>query len=250
MNLEFNNIGGATCVLRIDSIIKIGIDPILSPKGSKYNFKLFTSERIKDPVYEEETFKNINIWLLTHNHEDHIDKHGLEVIDDNALVIINKNCTELLKDKKTKVLVWDEIHCANILGYEIKITSIPAYHGNNFIMRNIVGKVNGYFIEIKNKGDKKTIYFTSDTVYHNDVVKKVNEEVDLMVVNMGEVMNGKFGGPLTMTVSMLKEIEAEIKPKLTYPIHINDFSHYKTEEKELLDNGYNVIKTGKWITVV
>lgn len=35
-------------------------------------------------------FNNINIWLLTHNHEDHIDEQGLELIDDNALVIINK----------------------------------------------------------------------------------------------------------------------------------------------------------------
>ncbi len=172
------------------------------------------------------------------------------MIDEKALVVMNKDCIELLKGKKAKLLEWGEIHCANIGEYEIKIVAIPAYHGNNFIMRNIVGKVNGYFIEINNKGEKKTIYLTSDTVYHKDVIKNINQEIDLMIANMGEVSSEKFGGPLTMSVSMLKKMEEEIKPKSIYPIHINDYSHYETREKDLLNAGYTLIERGKWIVVV
>lgn len=250
MQIEFNNIGGATCIIRIDSSLKIAIDPTLEPKGSKLVFKSFKSERIKGPVYTQEMFNDIDIWLLTHHHADHIDDLGLQMIDGNALVITNRDCIDLLKNRNIKVLHWNETWPTKIGDYQIKIVAIPAYHGNNIIMRNIVGKVNGYLVEVKTSDEKKVIYFTSDTVYHANIVKSINQPVDLMIANMGAVGDGKFGGPLTMSVPMLKKIEEILRPKQIYPVHIDDFSHYKTKEQDLLDEGYLVSARGKWIRVL
>ena len=37
--------------------------------------------------------------------------------------------------------------------------------------------------------------------------------------------------------------------KRVIPIHFNDFSHYETQEIELINGGYEVIERGKWLEV-
>ncbi len=71
MKIEMNYVGIAKFTLKIDKKFKIGIDPSLLPSKD-------VEKRLIDPAYEKNTFENINLWLLTHSHWDHIDKMGIE----------------------------------------------------------------------------------------------------------------------------------------------------------------------------
>ena len=97
MKLELNVVGGATWVLNVDNKFKIACDPVLAPIGTEYSFKFFKSERIKAPIYDDSTFENVKIWLVTHNHADHIDEWGIKRIIKGDFVVCNKNSDKLLK---------------------------------------------------------------------------------------------------------------------------------------------------------
>lgn len=83
-----NWIGGATFILSIGNL-NIAVDPVLCQKGTVQDYFWFKSERIEQPVYSEGDFENIDLWLITHNHEDHLDSIGLSKISSSSKVICN-----------------------------------------------------------------------------------------------------------------------------------------------------------------
>ena len=251
MNIKFLHVGVATCILDIDGKVKIGIDPALAPLNHKIVFKTFDSVRIKSPKYQETTFKDIDIWLITHPHEDHIDSFGKEVISSVSTVICDNNTknSTILNDKKLNILQWGEDYLFSKADYSIKITAIPAYHGNSWISRTLVGKVNGYLLEISDSFCKKYIYFTGDTVYHKNILQRLPNKIDILIANLGNVRSENLGGPLTMNLEMLNFFIRNLNPDKVIPIHIDDFSHYETSRIDVQQAGIAVIPVGKWITL-
>lgn len=250
MNIKLFHVGASTCVLDFEGMIKVGIDPSLSPLNHKLAFKSFNSSRLKAPKYDNSTFENIDIWLITHPHEDHIDSFGEKIISSSTIISDKKTKkSTILNNKKINVLNWGEDYIFEKADYSIKITAIPAYHGNSWIKRTLVGKVNGYLLEITNGTRKKTIYFTSDTVYHKNVIYWLPTEIDILVANLGNVQNKSIGGPLTMNLKMLNLFIKKLNPQKVIPIHIDDFSHYNTSASEVEKAGFSISPLGTWITL-
>lgn len=254
MNVKFFHVGGACFVLEIDEKIKIACDPFLSPAGTAYDFKAFSSTRIKPPLYDSSVFDDVKIWMVTHGHADHIDEIGVSKIHEDSIVVTCKNAVDILSTKNLThlwVVDWDDTREISIGQYKISIKVIPAFHGNSLIMRNLVGKVNGYYLVISNGTERKTIYITSDTVYHDKVLKPLeNENIDILIANLGEVKKNMNGGPLTMSVSMLKQMISKISPRTVIPIHYDDFTHYETSKDEIEINGFKVFEQGIWIPLM
>lgn len=254
MNIKFFHVGGACFVLDIDEKIKFACDPFLKPDGTKYNFKLFSSTRVKPPIYDESVFNDIKIWMITHGHADHIDEIGVSKIQEDSVVITCKNALHILSSKKLSslwVLDWNDTREISMGQYKVSIKVIPAFHGNSLIMRTFVGKVNGYYITISHGIEKKTIYVTSDTVYHAKVLKPLeNEKIDILIANLGEVRKDMNGGPLTMSVPMLKQMVNKISPKVVVPVHYDDFTHYETSKDEIERHGLKVLEQGAWISLM
>lgn len=248
MDLELNIVGGATWILNVDNIFKIGCDPVLAPRGTEYNFKFFKSKRVKGPVYDDSTFENVQIWLITHEHTDHLDEHGIKKICNKNHIICNRNSQKLLKSGQINdftTLNWHESHIIKIHDYVVNIQAIPAYHGNNYLTRKLAGQVNGYIIKINDGRVEKSIYATSDTVFDENIIKYFEKQnTDVLIANMGEVRSNKWGGPLTMNISMLEMFKKYIKPKHVIPVHIDDFSHYETNVETLQTNKIKVHDAG------
>jgi len=95
MQTLFNWPGGATFVLTIGNL-KIACDPVLCSKGTVQDFFWFKSERLEQPVYSEDTFRDVDLWLITHKHLDHLDDKGLEQIKPKTKVICNPNSAPIL----------------------------------------------------------------------------------------------------------------------------------------------------------
>lgn len=251
MQLELNIVGGATWVLNVNNKFKIACDPVLAPIGTEYNFKFFKSKRIKAPIYDDSTFDNVKIWMITHGHADHIDERGIKKILKEDYVVCNKNSQELLKTAKNENIItlnWHESQIIKINDFVIKIQAIPAFHGKNYLTSVLAGKVNGYLLTIDNGKVKKTIYVTSDTVFDKRIIKSLeNQNIDVLIANMGEVKSKMWGGPLTMDISMLNMFIKNITPKKVIPVHIDDFSHYETPVEMLKENGIELIENGHFI---
>lgn len=255
MELNFNLVGSATWVMEIDNKFKIGCDPALAKAGTKYIYKGLKTSRVKAPVYDNHTFDNVKLWVVTHGHFDHIDKEGLQVIENSSKVVSHKNAAKLLNKKEniaTTYLNWHEKKSFIINGYIIEIEAIPAIHGMNLLAKVLMGDVNGYLITIDKGIERKTIYVTSDAVYSEDIVKALEgRKVDILIANLGQAKSRMIGGPFTMNIDMLNKFIIALSPKVVLPIHTNDFAHFETTKADLdrvikkhsvaiLENGENI----------
>lgn len=242
MNIDFNFIGCACFTLEIDGKLKIGCDPALAPKGTDYSSGNFQSIKQKDPVYSKKTFKNIDLWVLTHAHFDHLDEKGVSVIEKGANVISSEKCRELLEERddlKISFIDWYEVQKISIDKYCVEIAAVPALHGGNAIIRKAMGKVNGYILKISNDIETKTIYITGDTVYRRKVIKLPREHgIDILIAFTGAAKVGMPGDPITLDIPSLNKMIKCLKPKKTVAVHIDDFTHFSISREQLKGIAY------------
>ncbi|MFZ4522735.1 MAG: MBL fold metallo-hydrolase [Bacteroidales bacterium] len=250
MELIFNWIGGATFVLSIGDL-NIACDPVLCEKGTVQDFFWFKSQRIQQPVYSENDFENIDLWLITHNHEDHLDRIGISKISESAEIVCNKKSSEILQENgrnNLNILNWKQIKVIFLKGYRIEIKAIPAIHGVNPLSALFAGKVNGYYLTISRGKSKTRIYITGDTVVKNRIIKSIDrKQIDLLIPNMGAAKQGSWIMTLTLNSEMLKKMILKLNPKVVIPVHYGAFEHYKEPVefiKQINDNRIMIVEVG------
>jgi len=250
MNFIFYWVGGATFILSIGNL-KIAVDPVLCEKGTVQDYFWFKSKRIEEPVYNTKQFEDVDLWLITHNHEDHLDSLGLSVISPNSKVITNKNSLKKLNQSKAKditVLKRNQEITFSLKGYKISILAIPAIHGVVPYSSIAAGKGNGYYLTISKNGLSKSIYITGDTVYKRRVVKPLlNKKIDLLIPNMGAAGKGTWTMNLTLNAKMLSKMMAKLNPNKVIPVHFGTFKHYNESiemVKKLNDKRISILTPG------
>jgi L-ascorbate metabolism protein UlaG (beta-lactamase superfamily) len=260
MNISFKWIGGATWVLHIDNI-KIACDPVLCPEGSIQDYKYFKTKRLNNPVYDESDFSDVNLWLLTHNHEDHIDKYGLKMIHKDSTIISHKSLNAIIKKEiygNIRFLGWNEETDVLIDGINIKIKAIPAIHAKKALFSSMVGNGNGYLIKITKNNSKYCIYVTGDSVYNKNINRYIGiSNIDLIIANAGSAMIGKsflskIIGRITNNISDVINMNMDMKPIKLIPIHWGTFTHYSENITPESFNNYNIktVLVGESITLL
>ncbi len=253
MNFEFKWIGGATWTIKTQGL-KIACDPVLCPVGTIQDYKIFKTKRLNDPVFTKDDFKDIDLWLITHGHEDHLDRAGLSCIEQGSKVVTHKTGQRRLKkieNIETTVLETGEKTSFEIGNSSIDIEAMPAVHGSNPIGALLAGGVNGYWITINTKEEKKlSIYITADTISHRKVLKALQgRDADLLIPNMGGARS--WIGTLTLTSKMLIGIMNIIEPKLCIPVHFGTFTHYAepiSEVEKLRNDKIVILQPGQIYT--
>jgi N-acyl-phosphatidylethanolamine-hydrolysing phospholipase D len=256
MEIIFKWIGGSTFILTIGKL-NIAIDPALCKKGTFQDYFWFKSKRIEQPIYSEDDFDNIDLWLITHNHEDHLDAVGLSKIGNSSNIVCHKNTFKILRNtgkKDLTVLFWGQTKEFNLKGYKIGIEAIPAIHGVNPISAWLAGKVNGYYVTISKGTEKALIYITGDTVYKNKLIKALeNKEIDLLIPNMGAAKQGSWIMTLTLNSKMLKKMITKLNPKIVIPVHYGTYKHYKEPVeiiKEINDARIKIVEVGSKMKIL
>lgn len=250
MEVVFNWIGGATFILSVGNLT-LAVDPVLCEKGTVQDYFWFKSKRIESPIYDSKDFDRVDLWLITHNHEDHLDPPGLSKISNSSRVVCNGNTFKKLQEKGIKdltVLKWAQTKKYQIKGYEIEIEAIPAIHGVNPLSAFFAGKVNGYYLTITKGDESLRIYITGDTVYKHKIIKSLkNKAIDLLIPNMGAAKQGSWIMTLTLNSKMLAKLMDKLDPEIVIPVHYGTFEHYKEPVeriKKLNDNRIKTVEVG------
>ena len=173
-------IGHATFLIKLGDTTII-TDPVFSKNMGPW---IFGPKRYVDPAVDLNEIPEVNLFLLTHNHYDHLDyktikKFPYKKADVLAPLKLGRYFTKN-KFKKVKEMDWYDQTTIN----DLKITFLPAVHWSKRSLTDTNKTLWGNFlIEYKNK----KILFACDTGYGN-IYKELGEKygpIDLTMINIG-----------------------------------------------------------------
>jgi len=173
-------IGHATFLIKLGDTIII-TDPVFSKNMGPW---IFGPKRYVDPAVDLKDIPEVNLFLLTHNHYDHLDYRTIKKFPYKELEVLTplklgKYFTRI-KFNKVKELDWYDQTQVN----DLKITLMPAVHWSKRTLTDDNKTLWGSFlIEYKNK----KIFFACDTGYGN-IYKDLGEKygpIDLTFINIG-----------------------------------------------------------------
>jgi len=173
-------IGHATFLIKLGDTTII-TDPVFSKNMGPW---IFGPKRYVDPAVDLNEIPEVNLFLLTHNHYDHLDYKTIKKFPYKKANVLaplklgryfSKN-----KFKNVKEMDWYDQTIIN----DLKITFVPAVHWSKRTLTDTNKTLWGSFlIEYK---DKK-IFFACDTGYGN-IYKELGEKygpIDLTFINIG-----------------------------------------------------------------
>ncbi|MBU1356104.1 MAG: MBL fold metallo-hydrolase [Candidatus Edwardsbacteria bacterium] len=160
-----------------------------------------------DPVgrYADYTqLPKADIILITHQHQDHLDKEAIaKILSAKTRIILNRASCDILGFGKAMA------NGDTITIKDVKITAVPAYNTTKGRDKfHPKGRDNGYVLEI---GEKK-IYIAGDTEDIPEMKQLKNIDIAFLPMNQ----------PYTMTAKQLVNAVKVIKPRIVYPYHYAD----------------------------
>ena len=173
-------IGHATFLIKLGNTTII-TDPVFSKNAGPL---IFGPDRFTEPALNLDEIPKTDLFLLTHNHYDHLDKSTIRKFPfKDAKVLLPLKLGKYFKPrfKDINEMDWyDEIKVND----DLKVTFLPAVHWSKRSLTDTNKTLWGNFlIEYK---DKK-IFFACDTGYGN-IYKKLGENygpIDLTIINIG-----------------------------------------------------------------
>ena len=173
-------IGHATFLIKLGNTTII-TDPVFSKNAGPL---IFGPDRFTEPALNLDEIPKTDLFLLTHNHYDHLDKSTIRKFPfKDAKVLLPLKLGKYFKPrfKDINEMDWyDEIKINN----DLKITFLPAVHWSKRSLTDTNKTLWGNFL-IEYKGKK--ILFACDTGYGN-IYKDLGEKygpIDITMINIG-----------------------------------------------------------------
>ena len=173
-------IGHATFLIKLGNTTII-TDPVFSKNAGPL---IFGPDRFTEPALNLDEIPKTDLFLLTHNHYDHLDKSTIRKFPfKDAKVLLPLKLGKYFKPrfKDINEMDWyDEIKVNN----DLKITFLPAVHWSKRSLTDTNKTLWGNFL-IEYKGKK--ILFACDTGYGN-IYKDLGEKygpIDISMINIG-----------------------------------------------------------------
>lgn len=104
MKVCFIYIGAGSGILNIDDRVYIGIDPALNDDKQPIKFKSFSSVRNKSPFVDKDLLKSVQLWFITHEHEDHLDSYGVKAMFSKKVLCNSKAAQKIIDNDNCKIL--------------------------------------------------------------------------------------------------------------------------------------------------
>ncbi|MGA0713050.1 MAG: MBL fold metallo-hydrolase [Pelagibacteraceae bacterium] len=184
-NLKDNNyiawIGHATFLIKLGDTTII-TDPLFSKNAGPL---IFGPKRYIEPAIPLNKIPKINLFLLTHNHYDHLDYRTIKKFPHKeAKVIVPLKLSKYFTKNKFNDVEEIDWYQETQINNDIKITLLPAVHWSKRTLTDTNKTLWGSFL-IEYKGKK--IFFACDTGYGN-IYKELGNKygpIDITFINIG-----------------------------------------------------------------
>ena len=216
-NIGITWLGQAGFLIKTPNNEKIIIDPYLSnccQEGNSFK-RVYPSIIYADKLL-------VDLIIISHEHHDHfdIDSIPLMLSNDNTMLAgprsVIKECIDLGIDKKKLILLEKE---KEVLFGKIKMLAVYADHGR--LSPDALGIIL-YLNNLK-------LYFTGDTSYRPDKMKKV---IDLKPEIIIPPINGKYGNLDSIDAAKLTR---DVQAKACIPCHFWTFIEHNGNPQQFLE---------------
>ncbi|MFI7574485.1 MBL fold metallo-hydrolase [Micromonospora sp. NPDC049497] len=224
-------IGTATTVLRLGGFTLL-TDPNFLHRGERaYLGKGLWSRRRTDPALEIAQLPALDAVVLSHLHGDHFDRVARRELDRGLPVVTTPAAGRKLRRWGFRAAqglpTWQstELHHG---GATLRLTSMPGRHGPG-ALDLLLPDVMGTMIDLECGGERLfRLYVTGDTLHRPllaDIPRRY-PDIDAMLIHLGGTRIA--GILLTMDDRQGADLVELIRPKLTVPIHYDDYPVFRS----------------------
>ncbi|GAB7039299.1 MULTISPECIES: MBL fold metallo-hydrolase [Catenuloplanes] len=220
-------IGNATTLLRLGGFTLL-TDPAFRPAGSRYHLGYGAwTKRVLDPAVGLGDLPPLDAVLLSHLHSDHFDSAAGRGLAPDLPILTTPQAGRKLRRKRFSAAhglpTWENRDMSR--GRQrLRVTAVPGRHGPGVVDR-LLPDVMGSVVELfEDEVCRLRLYVTGDTL-HRPMLAEVPRrcgDIDAMLIHLGGTR--LLGMLLTMDARQGADLTEVIRPRLTLPIHHEDFA--------------------------
>ncbi|MEU4244087.1 MBL fold metallo-hydrolase [Actinoplanes sp. NPDC026619] len=231
MRADVTFIGNATTVLRLGEFTLL-TDPAFGPAGSRVylGYGAWT-RRLTDPALAALDLAQVDAVLLSHLHGDHFDRAAREQLEHSLPIITTPQAERRLRRRHFEAVrglpTW-ECHEWTRDRQRLRVTAVPGRHGPG-LADALLPDVMGSVVELEQDGRcALRLYITGDTLYDPGLAEIPRRfgEIDAMLIHLGGTR--LLGLLLTMDDRQGADLTDLIRPRLTVPVHFDDYRVMKS----------------------
>jgi L-ascorbate metabolism protein UlaG (beta-lactamase superfamily) len=224
-------VGNATTVLRLGDFTLL-TDPAFGAAGSRVylGYGAWTRRRV-DPALQAVDLTQVDAVLLSHLHGDHFDRAARERLERTLPILTTPQAERRLQRRRFAAVrglpTW-ECHEWTRGRQRLRVTAVPGRHGPgpvDALLPDVMGSV----VELREHGRRAlTLYITGDTLYDANLAEIPRRfgEIDAMLIHLGGTR--LLGLLLTMDDRQGAAVTNLIRPRLTIPVHFDDYRVMKS----------------------
>jgi L-ascorbate metabolism protein UlaG (beta-lactamase superfamily) len=230
-------VGNATTLLRLGDFTLM-TDPNFVPAGRRVylGYGAWT-RRLVDPAMRIEQLPHLDAVLLSHLHGDHFDRVAKDKLPYTLPIITTPQAQRRLKRWRfvaARGLPTWETHDWSRGRQRLRITAVPGRHGPGLLDR-LLPDVMGSVVELLVDGRcRLRLYITGDTL-HRPFLAEVPRrcgDIDAMIIHLGGTRLA--GILLTMDGRQGTDLAELIRPRLTVPVHFDDYKVFTSPLNDFL----------------
>jgi L-ascorbate metabolism protein UlaG (beta-lactamase superfamily) len=234
---EVTFVGTATTVLRIGGFTLL-TDPNFLHRGQRaYLGRGLWSRRRTDPALEIAQLPQLDAVVLSHLHGDHFDRVARRELDRELPILTTPAAGRRLRRwgfRAADGLPTWRTHELRRGNETLRLTALPGKHGPG-ALDLVLPDVMGTMIDLERGGVRAfRLYVTGDTL-NKPLLAEIPRrypEIDAMLIHLGGTRIA--GILLTMDARQGTDLTELIRPRLTVPIHYDDYPVFRSPLADFL----------------